>query len=124
MYRQTKKDEEFEIFFKDFKKKNKGKWESIINGMEITEDLLKSNHDNEKQEEIEMLQEFERRRKFKVAHETNEIIETLDPTSTKDNLSPVKKTQKKSDALTNDFTVETIIKADEEKGEIYDSRYN
>lgn len=110
------------MFFRDFKRKNKGKWESIINGMEITDDLLKSNYETEKQEEIEMLQEFERRRKFKEAHEVNESIETTDPTSTADRLNLGSKKNTKREE-TFDPNVEEIIKADDQLGEIYDSRY-
>ncbi len=122
MYRQSKKNEEFEIFFKDFKKKNKGKWESIINGMEITDEVLKAEDDNEKQEEIEMLQEFERRRKFKAAFDTHEKVKINDPTSTADQIDDDKPKVKKEEVEKEGQTVEDILQPDEEVGEKYDSR--
>ncbi len=124
MYRQTKKNEEFEMFFKDFKKKNKGKWESIINGMEINDDILKDEYDTEKQEEIEMLQEFERRRKFKSAFDANEKFKTIDPTSTADHVSNdnQKKDDKEKGIDKERESLEEILKPDEELGEQYDSK--
>ena len=118
VYRQTKKNEEFEMFFKDFKKKNKGKWESIINGMEINDEVLKAEANTDKQEEIEMLEEFERRRKFKAAYETNEKVKTTDPTSTSESLPEKNKATNEEEM----DEVEEVLKPDVENGEIYDSK--
>lgn len=65
MYRKAKKNEEFNTFFTEFKDKNKDKWSSIINGMDITDDLLKQETEEEKKDEIVMLKELSNRRKFK-----------------------------------------------------------
>lgn len=107
------------MFFKDFKKKNQGKWESIINGMEINDEVLKAEANTEKQEEIEMLEEFERRRKFKAAFDTNDKIKTIDPTSTSDSLPQLKTKNVKEEEIDE---IEDILVPDVENGEIYDSR--
>ena len=65
MYRNTKKNEEFNKFFSDFKTENKGKWQSIINGMDVTEDKLFEKAFGEDQDEVEMMSEFTNRKKFK-----------------------------------------------------------
>jgi hypothetical protein len=118
MYRSAKRNEEFNSFFKEFKEKNKGKWESVINGMDVEEDLLKNETQTEKQEEIEMLQEFERRRKFKTAYDTLNKTEEERGENDDKRLRP----KKKQKAEVPD-QVEDILKADPEKGELYDSRY-
>jgi hypothetical protein len=112
------------MFFKDFKMKNKGKWESIINGMEISDDVLKGEYETEKQEEIEMLQEFERRRKFKSAFEANEKLKTIDPTSTMDYISPKQKKKDEDQKIMDKEgeTLEDILRPDEEVGEQYDPK--
>ena len=65
LYRKAKKNEEFNSFFTEFKEKNKDNWSSIVNGMEITDDLLKQETEEEKKDEIVMLKELSNRRKFK-----------------------------------------------------------
>jgi ribosomal protein S5 len=86
--------------------------------MEVTDEILKKETNTEKQEEIEMLQEFERRRKFKAAFDTFDKTEeenkALHP---EDRLHPKEKQKEE----TND-QIEEILKADEEAGELFDSK--
>ena len=65
IYRKAKKNQEFDSFFSEFKDKNKDKWSSIINGMDITDDIIKQETEEEKKDEIVMLKELSNRRKFK-----------------------------------------------------------
>jgi hypothetical protein len=112
-------NDEFNNFFKEFKRKNRGKWESIINGMDVDEELLRKETKSEKQEEIEMLQEFERRRKFKSAYDTlNKVEDDLD-VDNKKRLKP-----KKEVKIEEVDQVEGILKPDAENNEIYDSKYS
>jgi len=84
--------------------------------MDINEDLLRKETPTEKQEEIEMLQEFERRRKFKAAYDTvNKVKEENDLDENYEN-----KGKKNQEA--QDDSPEEILKADPEKDEIYDSK--
>lgn len=87
--------------------------------MEVNDDILRKETNTEKQEELEMLQEFERRRKFKTAYDTYEKLEENDPTLTADKAF-LKKKVKKEEA--ND-QIEEVLKPNEELGEIYDSKY-
>ena len=105
------------MFFKEFKEKNHGKWASIINGLDVDEDLLKEETKSDKQEEIEMLQEFERRRKFKAAfgaiQDTDKDFEFLNK-----DMKLQTKLLKEKDKSTN---LEETLLADKSKGELYDS---
>lgn len=109
---------EFNEFFKEFKEKNKGKWASVINGMDIDEETLKNEGLSEKQEEIEMLQEFERRRKFKSAFEAAEEVENENPSvDDKFKIKPNRNAKKDSEASAN---TDTALRADPENGELWD----
>jgi ribosomal protein S5 len=118
LYQETKKNEEFNQFFKDFKEKNKDKWASVINGMELDDDLLKTEVQSEKADEAEMLREFEQRRKFKSAYDAVENVEkgsnSVDPSKM---LKPKKVVTKE---LKESF--EQILNPNPEEGEIFDPR--
>jgi hypothetical protein len=86
--------------------------------MEVSDDILRKETDTEKQEELEMLQEFERRRKFKTAYDTYEKLEQNDPTITADKALLKKKAKK---VETSD-QIEEVLKPNEDLGEIYDSK--
>lgn len=119
LYRSAKKNEEFNIFFKEFKEKNKGKWASIINGLEVDDNILTKETENDKKEEIEMMEEFERRRKFKTVFESLEENNEYEQKQ-KEEMTNKGATQKSSEG---DEKLEEVLKPDVESGEIYDSRY-
>lgn len=85
--------------------------------MEVDEELLKKESPTEKQEEIEMLQEFERRRKFKSAYDTVTQVEEDKNLPNNKRLQPKKKVQTESVDK-----IEEILKPDAQMGEIYDPR--
>jgi hypothetical protein len=107
------------MFFKEFKVKNKGKWESIINGMEVDDNLLTKETEQDKKEEIEMMEEFERRRKFKTVYESLQENEEFQQNQ-KEEMTQKDATQQSSEG---DEKLEEVLKADVENGEIYDSKY-
>lgn len=101
------------MFFKEFKEKNKGKWASIVNGMEVDDNLLTKETEQDKKEEVEMLEEFERRRKFKTVFESLEENEEKTQEGKKDSDKQEKAEEK----------IEEVLKPDVENGENYDSKY-
>jgi ribosomal protein S5 len=118
MYHETKKNEEFNQFFKDFKEKNKDKWASIINGMELDDDILKQEIQSEKNDEVEMLKEFEQRRKVKSAYDVVDKIE-----KSNEFINPKKQLKpKKNETKEVKESIEQLLEPIEENGEIYDPR--
>ncbi len=86
--------------------------------MEVDDDILKQETKTDKIEEIEMLQEFERRRKFKAAYDTNLKVEEND-----DQLENNQRIKKKAKPVQeNQDQIENILKPNEELGEIYDHK--
>ncbi len=79
----------------------------------MDDSVLQETTDQDKKEEIEMLEEFERRRKFKNVYEA--VNENEELKKEKD-----KKEQRKKE-LRQSERVEDILKADPDKGEIFDS---
>jgi len=65
LYRNSKKNEEFNKFFQEYKKENKGKWQSIVNGLEVTEEKLFEKTVGEEEDEAKMMSELTDREKFK-----------------------------------------------------------
>jgi hypothetical protein len=105
------------LFFKEFKQKNKGKWESIINGMEVDDNILTKETEQDKKEEIEMMEEFERRRKFQTVYESLQENDEFEKKQKEDI------TKKDSNQQTEgDEKLEEVLKPDVESGETYDSR--
>ncbi len=79
LFRNAKKNEEFNRFFENYKKENKGKWQSITNGMDITEDKLFEKTYGENEDEANMYSEFQDRRKYEAFYDnfTNKPRETV-----------------------------------------------
>jgi len=128
-YRNAKKNQEFNQFFSEFKKKNEGKWKSIINGMDLDEETLQQETQIDKKDEFVMLKEFEKRRKFKA---TLDIINNKEFQENGDNINDILddsiRTKEKKDLKklsVNPESIESALSADETKGEIFDgSKFN
>lgn len=84
----------------------------------MKDEILRSDSNTEKQEEIEMMQEFERRRKFKSAFNTYDKVEEEDKTLDKEKVLHKKA---KATEETND-QIEEILKPHAEFDEIFDSK--
>jgi Cys-tRNA synthase (O-phospho-L-seryl-tRNA:Cys-tRNA synthase) len=87
--------------------------------MEVDDNLLTKETDEDKKEEVEMLEEFERRRKFKTVYESLEENEER-ARREKEELT---KTQSVENSQKGDEKIEEVLKADADAGETYDSRY-
>ena len=129
MYRNTKKNEEFNQFFSEFKQKNEGKWRSIINGIDVDEETLRQETKLDKADELEMLKEFEKRRKFKATLDIIKHKESQESVDKPDDLvdESIRTTQKKqfSDLNSNPESIESALAPDESQGEIFDtSKFN
>ena len=124
-YHQTKKNEEFNQFFKSFKKNNEGKWKSIINGMEIDEETIRQDSLEDKMDEMQMMKEFEKRRKFKsvidIIKEKESFENPENPSDTLDESLRLTKKPTFEKKLVNPESVEAALMPNEEIGEIFDS---
>jgi ribosomal protein S5 len=127
MYRHSRKNEEFNQFFADFKTKNEGKWKSIVNGLDIDEDTFKQETELDKKDEIEMLKEFEKRRKFKTAFE---IIKQKEMKENDRNFDEhvdesIRLTEKKKETPkhNNPESLEACLSPNKSVGEMFDPAY-
>lgn len=82
--------------------------------MEVDDNLLTKETEQDKKEEVEMLEEFERRRKFKT------VFESLEENEEKEKKQETKKQSDKQDNPQE--KIEEVLKPDIENGETYDSR--
>ena len=114
MYRQSKKNDEFNIFFKEFKEKNKDKWASIVNGMDIDDELLQKELKSDTTDENEMLKQFEKRRKFESAYKTVSEIED------KSKVDPKKGLREQKDPAKPKESMEQHLEPNPEIGETFD----
>lgn len=69
MYRESKRNVEFLEFFKAFKEKNKGKWASIINGMEVDPEILAEETQAEFDEKYKVYDQIHKRKQLNVGFE-------------------------------------------------------
>lgn len=131
MYRESKKNQEFLNFFSNFKEKNKHKWASIINGMDVdTEQLAKETAD-ELNDKYKIYNEIHKRKQLGDGFDAfNEIAKEKYHFELnnfkKDNpyIMPVYKgfdNYKLKDKERTDDTFEALA-PDTEIGETYDSR--
>lgn len=88
--------------------------------MEVDEDLLKQESENDKQREIEMLQEFERRRRFKAAYDS---VDKVDQEMGAENEHRMKEQKQQiEDETERKANFAAALMPDESKGELYDSK--
>lgn len=105
------------MFFKDFKEKNKGKWASIINGMDLEDSVINQQTDTDKQEEIEMLKEFEKRRKFE------SVQGLIDKMEQDEGVDPTKRFKPEVGKSTySKETMELLFQPNRESGENFDPK--
>jgi hypothetical protein len=89
--------------------------------LDIDEDTLKSETMQDKQEEIEMLQEFDRRRKFKSAYDA--ITDVENEAENLKNSKRLKPKEKEYDMKKEkEENNEAFLEADPEQGELWDYR--
>lgn len=89
--------------------------------MEIDEDILKQETTTEKKDELEMLKEFERRRKFKSAFDVADKIESLNDVHRHKRINPPEKPSAEEEKPRE--TLERRLLPDPDKGELYDPRH-
>jgi hypothetical protein len=84
--------------------------------MEVDDDLLTKETEQDKKEEVEMLEEFERRRKFKTVFESLEENDEME-------MKQGGKSETSDQREDSQEKLEEVLKPDVENGETYDSKY-
>jgi hypothetical protein len=86
-----------------------------VNGMEVDESNIEQLTNTDKKEEVEMLKEFEKRRKFQSVQDLVDRIEEGEGVPSQQRRKP------KEEKVTNKKdTIELVFEPDADKGEIFD----
>lgn len=131
MYRESKKNKEFLEFFKTFKEKNKDKWASIINGMDVDVNQLAKETEEELAQKYKIYNEIHKRKQLGEGYETFNDIALKKLYYEKDNqtkenkyIKPTYKgfneREKKFEERSDDLY--SALAPDTENDEMYDSR--
>ena len=132
MYRESKINQEFLDFFKDFKAKNENKWSSIINGMDVDVKQLAKETTEELNEKYKIFNEIHKRKQLNEGYDAFNDLAKSKYEVEKDQFIRKKNknnpTYKGFDELKNNDNqakADDIFKTlapDIDVGEIYDSR--
>lgn len=134
MYVENRKNQEFREFFEEFKEKNKDKWASIVNAMDVDPEILRQETFEELENKYKMLKQFSERKKLEAGIKKFDTIadsmnsyknvdyekETL-KTSQSEKFLREQKIKKKTSEKNNLKLIERLA-PDGEEGEIYDTR--
>jgi ribosomal protein S5 len=74
MYVENRKNQEFREFFEEFKEKNKDKWASIVNGIDVDPEILRQETFEELENKYKMLKQFSERKKLEEGIKKFDII--------------------------------------------------
>ena len=132
MYRESKINQEFLDFFKDFKAKNENKWSSIINGMDVDVKQLAKETTEELNEKYKIFNEIHKRKQLNEGYDAfNDLakskydIEKNQFIRKKNKNDPTYKgfdENKKADTKEKSDDVFQMLAPDIDAGETYDSR--